>query len=69
MKTHAIAERDKKTLHGKIADHVAPGTQVMTDELVSYWSLEESYTHNVINHAEEHVRDTVHTSPTSRRYR
>ncbi len=39
MKTHAIAERDKKTLHGKIADHVAPGTQVMTDELVSYWGL------------------------------
>ena len=37
-------------------------TQVMTDELVSYWGLEESYTHNVINHAEEYVRGTVHTN-------
>ena len=62
VKTHVIAERDKKTLHGKIADHVEPGTEVMTDELVSYWGLEENYTHNVINHAEEYVRGTVHTN-------
>lgn len=62
VKTHVIAERDKKTLHAKIADHVEPGTEVMTDELVSYWGLEENYSHNVINHAEEYVRGTVHTN-------
>lgn len=62
VKTHVIAEHDKKTLHGKIADHVEPGTELMTDELVSYWGLEENYTHNVINHAEKYVRGTVHTN-------
>lgn len=62
VKTHVIAERDKKTLHAKIADHVEPGTEVMTDELVSYWGIAENYTHNVINHAEEYVRGTIHTN-------
>ena len=62
VKTHVIAERDKKTLHGKISDHVEPGTHVMTDELIAYWGLEGNYTHSVINHAEEYVRGTVHTN-------
>ena len=62
VKTHVIAERDKKTLHGKINDHVEPGTHVMTDELIAYWGLEGNYTHSVINHAEEYVRGTVHTN-------
>lgn len=55
VKTHVTAERDKKTLHGKINDHVEPGAHVMRDELISYWGLEENYTHSVINHAEAYV--------------
>lgn len=62
VKTHVIAERDKKTLHGKVADHIEAGAEVVTDELVSYWGLAENYTHNIINHAEEYVRGTAHTN-------
>ena len=62
VKAHVIAERDKKTLHGKIADHVEPGGHVMTDELISYWGLEQNYTHSVINHAEAYVDGIVSTN-------
>lgn len=52
VKAHVIGERDKKTLHATVAEHVEQGSHVMTDELVSYWGLNENYTHSVINHAE-----------------
>ncbi len=38
------------------------GSNVFTDELVSYWGLEEKYIHQIINHAEEYVRGNVHTN-------
>ncbi len=62
VKAHVIAERDKKTLHAKIREHVESGSHVMTDELISYWGLEESYTHSVINHAERYVDGIVSTN-------
>lgn len=62
VRAHVIAERDKKTLHGKTADHVEAGSHVMTDELVSYWGLQENYTHSVINHAEAYVDGIVSTN-------
>ncbi len=62
VKAHVIAERDKKTLHAKIGEHVESGSHVMTDELISYWGLEESYTHSVINHAERYVDGIVSTN-------
>lgn len=62
VRAHVIAERDKKTLHDKTADHVEAGSHVMTDELVSYWGLQENYTHSVINHAEAYVDGIVSTN-------
>ncbi len=62
VKATVIAERDKKTLHGKIAEHVEDGAHVMTDELISYWGLEQSYKHSVINHAEKYVDGIVSTN-------
>ena len=62
VKAKVIAERDKKTLHGEILANVELGSQVMSDELLSYYGLNEYYTHGVINHAEEYVRGTVHTN-------
>ena len=35
VKAHVIAERDKKTVHGKIGEHVEAGSHVMVDELIS----------------------------------
>jgi transposase-like protein len=62
VKAHVIAERDKKTLHGKIEDHVEAGSHVMTDELISYWGLEKNYMHSVVNHAEAYVDGIVSTN-------
>lgn len=62
VKATVIAERDKKTLHGKIEKHVEAGSHVMTDELISYWGLDENYTHSVINHAEAYVDGIVSTN-------
>ena len=46
VKARVIAERDKKTLHAKIGENVEVGSHVMTDELISYWGLEQNYTHS-----------------------
>ncbi len=62
VKAHVIAERDKKTLHAKIGENVEAGSHVMTDELISYWGLDQSYTHSVINHAEAYVDGIVSTN-------
>ena len=62
VKATVIAERDKKTLHGKIAEHVEAGSHVMTDELISYWGLEQNYMHSVVNHAEAYVDGIVSTN-------
>ncbi len=35
---------------------------MFTDELVSYWGLDQRYVHEVINHAYEYVRENVHTN-------
>ena len=62
VKAKVIAERDKKTLHGEVLANVEKDSHVMTDELLSYYGLNEHYTHNVINHAEKYVDGIVHTN-------
>jgi transposase-like protein len=62
VKAHVVEGRDKKTLQGKIAEHVETGSHVMTDELVSYWGLSDNYTHSAINHAEAYVDGIVSTN-------
>jgi transposase-like protein len=62
VETAVIANRDKATLHGHVNANVEAGSNVFTDELVSYWGLEEKYVHEIINHAEEYVRGNVHTN-------
>jgi len=62
VRTEIIADRQKPILHDAIAKHVEDGAKVITDELTSYWGLEEKYIHEVINHAYEYVRENVHTN-------
>jgi transposase-like protein len=62
VKATVVADRTKETLQGQVSNTVAHGSQVFTDELLSYWGLSENYTHQIINHAEEYVRGTVHTN-------
>ncbi len=62
VRTAVIEDRNKPTLHGHVEANVALGANVFTDELVSYWGLEEKYVHEIINHAEQYVRGNVHTN-------
>lgn len=62
VRTEVIADRVKPAMHTAIEKHVEQGTKVITDELISYWGLEQKYVHQVINHAYEYVRENVHTN-------
>jgi transposase-like protein len=53
---------DRATLHAQIKENVETGSNVFTDEWRSYQGLDDAYTHQVINHSLEYVRDNVHTN-------
>jgi transposase-like protein len=62
VRTAVIENRDKETLQSHVRQNVSTGSQVFTDELVSYWGLDADYVHQIVNHAEEYVRGNVHTN-------
>jgi transposase-like protein len=57
-----VETRRKHELTGIVRKHVRRGSEVMTDELLSYDGLDSEYAHKVINHAEKYVDGTVHTN-------
>jgi transposase-like protein len=62
VRSMVVDDRERVTLQGKIKHHVEPGSEIMTDELHSYWGLEKEYVHEIVNHAAEYVRGHVHTN-------
>ena len=48
MKVHDLKAR---TIQGVIAEHVEPGSNVMTDEWVGYRGLTMQYNHHTVNHS------------------
>ena len=62
VRTAVVTKRRKKQLQGLIRGNVEAGSELFTDELKSYDGLESDYDHEVINHAEEYVRERVHTN-------
>ncbi len=62
VKATVVETRRKHEVQAEIRQHVAPGSTVYTDELLSYDGLASDYAHKVINHAEEYVRGNVHTN-------
>lgn len=63
VRASVMPTRKKNALQSFVKDHVAPGSELFTDELKSYDGLDSEYAHQVINHAESYVRGTVHTNP------
>jgi transposase-like protein len=57
-----VPNRKRKTLQGHVQDNVQPGSELFTDEFVSYTGLDREYVHNVVNHAETYVEGHVHTN-------
>jgi transposase-like protein len=57
-----IPDRTKTVMQENVKPHVEAGSQVYSDEAGSYWRMDDQYTHEIINHAEEYVRGNVHTN-------
>jgi transposase-like protein len=57
-----VANRKRGTLQDEVRANVEPGSEVFTDELLSYVGLDQDYVHQFVNHAEEYVRGNVHTN-------
>jgi len=51
-----VETRKKAELQANVREYVLKGSEVHTDELLSYEGLNDEFTHNVINHAECYVR-------------
>lgn len=62
VRATVVETRRKHEIQAEVRKHVAPGSTVYTDELLSYDGLRSDYAHKVINHAEEYVRGSVHTN-------
>ena len=62
VRAGVIPTRRKNVLHGEIDKHVAPGSMIYTDDLMSYLGLPSDYEHKVIDHAERYVDGRVHTN-------
>lgn len=62
VRAAVVPNRRKKVLHSEIKKHVAAGSAVYSDALLSYQDLKPSYAHQVIDHAESYVDGQIHTN-------
>lgn len=64
IKLLGLDGRQKRHLQTPVRKHVAEGATINTDALFSYQGLSanDTYTHNVIDHAEKYVDGQVHTN-------
>jgi transposase-like protein len=62
VRAKVVSKRNKKTLQAEIRENVEAGSEIFSDELLSYWGLEKDFVHQIINHAKEYVRGNVHTN-------
>jgi transposase-like protein len=62
IRTKDVPSTKRKALQAEVRMHVEPGAALYTDALKSYEGLESDYTHQVIDHAVEYVRENVHTN-------
>jgi transposase-like protein len=62
VKTSVLPNLQRDTLHREIRDNVEPGSHLYTDAWAGYRGLAGDYQHEVIDHAIEYVRESVHTN-------
>jgi transposase-like protein len=62
VRAAVVPNRRKKALQQEIKNHVAAGSALYTDALLSYDGLARDYGHKVIDHAERYVDGRVHTN-------
>jgi transposase-like protein len=62
IRANVVPNRRKHALHGEINKHIAAGSALYTDALMSYQYLPEHFSHKTIDHAERYVDGQVHTN-------
>lgn len=62
VRTKVVPDTKSRTLQVEVRENVEPGSEVHTDALRSYRSLDPEYIHNVVDHAERYVDGHVHTN-------
>lgn len=62
VKAQVIADRHRPTMQTAVRENVAAGAKLITDEFSGYTGLEDTFSHEVINHAVEYVKDHIHTN-------
>jgi transposase-like protein len=62
VRTAVLPNVKKHHVQGEIKKHVEAGSHVYSDALLSYWGLNESYVHGVIDHATKYVDGQIHTN-------
>jgi transposase-like protein len=62
VRAAVIPNRRKRVLQEAVRHHVAAGTALYTDALLSYDGLSSDYAHRVIDHAEKYVDGRIHTN-------
>ena len=63
MLFRSLRSLDAGEIAARIAEHVEPGSVVMTDQFGGYSKLSKAYEHHTVNHAQgEYVRGTIHTN-------
>jgi transposase-like protein len=62
VRTRMIKGTKRKELFGIMKEEIAPKTEVFTDALPSYASLNHVFNHQFIDHSESYARGKVHTN-------
>jgi transposase-like protein len=62
VRTSVVPSRKKQVLQNEVRKHVAAGTALYSDALLSYEGLATDYAHKVVDHAVQYVDGRVHTN-------
>jgi hypothetical protein len=62
IRVTVIPDRKRNTMQENVTPHVEPGANIFSDESGYYWRMDDRYTHDIVNHAEQYVVNNVHTN-------
>jgi transposase-like protein len=62
VRAEVVENRERANVQAVVRQHVAPGSELSTDEWSAYFGLHPEYTHKIINHADAYVDGEVHTN-------
>jgi transposase-like protein len=62
IRTMILPDRQSKTVHPVIKEHVEAGAALFTDAMLGYRGLDADYAHGVIDHAIAYVDGKIHTN-------